>query len=355
MQKKTERQPRLDSDKPKRAFDSKNKESRQGKSSLSEGKHGKLSRSENKQSKTPRSGSKLSRSRPAAEEKRRGQRSIVKSASTLLPYITEMLSERSKSAVKSILKHGQVFVNGKSMTHFDTPLNAGDEVLISHEKGQIEFNHPLLKIVWEDDELIVVDKGEGLLSVSDSPTQERTAYFLLTKYVKKINPRNRIFILHRLDKGTSGLMMFAKNREIQEYLRANWHRMITRRTYVAMIEGVPEKKEDTIVTYLAENSRMKVYCTDPENGKEAISHYNVVKSNTQYSLLEIELETGRKNQIRAQMEYIGHPVAGDPKYSAQTDPAKRLMLHAQRLFFIHPATGMEMRFETRIPKIFNLK
>jgi len=347
MQKKTDRQQKpgklsLSSIKP-------------AKSKLSDSKLSKTSKPESKPNKTTRSGGKPNRLRPETEEKRRGQRSIVKNASSLLPYITEMLSERSKSAVKSILKHGQVYLNGKSVTHFDTPLNVGDEVFISHEKGRVEFNHPHLKIVWEDDELIVVDKAEGLLSVSDTPTQERTAYFLLTQYVKKINPRNKIFILHRLDKGTSGLMMFAKNREIQEYLRSNWHKMITRRSYVAMIEGVPEKKEDTIVTYLAENSRMKVYCTDPENGKEAVSHYTVVKSNDQYSLLEIDLETGRKNQIRAQMEYIGHPVAGDPKYSAKTDPAKRLMLHARRLFFIHPATGMEMRFETRIPKIFNLK
>jgi pseudouridine synthase, RluA family len=319
MQKKTERQPKPGGDKPKRST---------------------------------RQGVKSNRLHPAMEEKRRGQRSMVKSESTLLPYITEMLSERSKSAVKSILKHGQVFVNGSSVTHFDTPLNIGDEVFISHEKGRIEFNHPQLKIVWEDDELIVVDKAEGLLSVSDTPTQERTAYFLLNQYVKKINPRNKIFILHRLDKGTSGLMMFAKNPEIQEYLRSNWHRMITRRSYAALIEGVPEKKKDTIITYLAENSRMKVYCTDPENGKEAISHYTVVKSNTQHTLIELDLETGRKNQIRAQMEYIGHPVAGDPKYGAQTDPAGRLMLHARRLFFIHPATGVEMRFETPMPKKF---
>ena len=287
------------------------------------------------------------------DEKRRGQRSIVKNETTLLPYLIELLSNQSKNSVKSILKNGKVFLNGKSVTHFDTPLSAGDEIFISHEKGKAEFNHPQLKIVWEDEELIVVDKKDGLLSVSDSPTQERTAYFLLTEYVKKIDARNKIFILHRLDKGTSGLMMFAKNRNIQEYLRANWHESITQRSYVALIEGTPERKEDTIVTYLAENSRMKVYCTNPEQGKEAVSHYRVVKSNDRYSLIEVDLETGRKNQIRAQMEYIGHPVAGDPKYSAQTDPAKRLMLHARRLFFIHPATGQELRFETPIPKQFS--
>ena len=286
------------------------------------------------------------------KESQRGQSSIIKNDNTLLPYLLELLNNQSKNSVKSLLKHGQVFVNGRSATHFDTPLTSGDKVFISHEKGRIEFNHPQLKIVWEDDELIVVDKKDGLLSVSDSPTQERTAYFLLNEYVKKINPRNKIFILHRLDKGTSGLMMFAKNRNIQEYLRENWHNMITKRTYVALIEGIPEKKEDTIITYLAENSRMKVYCTDPQNGKEAVSHYHVLKSNADYSLIEVDLETGRKNQIRAQMEYIGYPVAGDPKYGALTDPAGRLMLHAMRLFFIHPATNQEMRFETPIPYKF---
>ena len=305
-----------------------------------------------RQSETKQGGRHNLKGKRQPEENRRGQNSIVKESNTLLPYLIELLSHQSKTSVKALLKHGQVYVNNKPMTHFDTPLSMGDKIFISHEKGRVEFNHPQLKIVWEDDELIVVDKKDGLLSVSDSPTQERTAYFLLTEYVKKINPRNRIFILHRLDKGTSGLMMFAKNRNIQEYLRENWHEMITRRTYVALIEGTPEKKEDTIVTYLAENSRMKVYCTDPQNGKEAVSHYHVLKSNTEYSLIEVDLETGRKNQIRAQMEYIGYPVAGDPKYGALTDPAERLMLHARRLFFIHPATNQEMRFETPIPHKF---
>ena len=286
------------------------------------------------------------------EERPRGQNSIVKNGNTILPYLIELLKHQSKNSVKSLLKHGHITVNGKSVTHFDTPLNVGDNVFISQEKGKIEFNHPLLKIVWEDEELIVVNKKEGLLSVSDSPTQERTAYFLLTQYVKKIDTRNRIFILHRLDKGTSGLMMFAKNRNIQEYLRDNWYESITRRSYIALVEGTPERKEDTIVTYLTENNRMKVYCTDPQNGKEAVSHYRILKSHEEYSLIEVDLETGRKNQIRAQMEYIGHPVAGDPKYGALTDPANRLMLHAKRLFFTHPATGKEMHFEVPVPSQF---
>lgn len=287
------------------------------------------------------------------QNKLRGQRSVITETNTLLPYLLGRLDRQSKSSVKALLRHRQIWVNGTPATHFNTPLNPGDEVLISHEKGRVTFNHPQMKIVWEDDELIVVDKKDGLLSVSDSTAQERTAYFLLSQYVKTIDPRNKIFILHRLDKGTSGLMMFARNKNIQEYLRANWHETITRRTYIAVIEGVPEKNSDTIVTWLAENSRMKVYCTDPQHGKEAVSRYRVLKNNTKYSLIELDLETGRKNQIRAQMEHIGHPVAGDPKYGALTDPAGRLMLHARRLCFRHPATGEEMRFETPVPKLFN--
>lgn len=295
---------------------------------------------------------KISDKRARPEKKIRGQHYVVKNDNTLLSFLLELLNQQSKSSVKSLLKHGQIQVNGKSATHFDTPLTAGDKVFISHEKGRVEFNHPQLTIVWEDDELIVVNKKDGLLSVSNPVSEERSAYSLLSQYVKNADPRNKTFILHRLDKGTSGLMMFAKNKNIQEYLRNNWHEAITRRTYVALIEGTPDKKEDTIVTYLAENSRMKVFCTDPQHGKEAVSHYHVLNNNATYSLIEVDLETGRKNQIRAQMEYIGHPVAGDPKYSAQTDPAGRLMLHARRLSFIHPATGKEMRFEIPIPQQF---
>lgn len=282
----------------------------------------------------------------------RGQRATVKEQAALLPFLFELLNDRSKSAVKSLLKHGQIWVNGKVTTHFDTPLNAGDKVLVSHERNKVAFNSPYLRIVWEDDSFIVIDKKDGLLSISESQKQERTAYALLSDYVRRQDPRNRIFVLHRLDKGTSGLMMFARNKGVQEEMRNNWQEMVTRRTYVAVVEGTPEEKEKTLVSYLTENSRMKVYCTNASQGKKAVMHYRVTKSNARYSLVEFELETGRKNQIRAQMETAGYPIAGDPKYGAQSDPSGRLMLHACRLFFIHPETGREMRFETPAPKSF---
>ena len=282
----------------------------------------------------------------------RGQRLTVSEAATLLPFLFTHVTDRSRSAVKSLLRHGQIWVNGRVTTHFDMPLRPGDTVLVSHERGRPAFNSPYLRIVWEDDSLIVIDKHDGLLSVSDSVAQERTAWAILSAYVREQDPRNRLFVLHRLDRGTSGLMMFARNKGVQEKMRNEWADIVTRRAYVAVVEGVPEPPEDTLRHFLAENSRMKVYCTDPMHGKEAVTHYRVLKAAADSALVEFTLETGRKNQIRAQMEAFGHPIVGDPKYGAQTDPCERLMLHACRLWFIHPITGREMRFETPIPASF---
>lgn len=282
----------------------------------------------------------------------RGRKVTVKEEGTLLPFLFSLLNEQSKSSVKGLLAHGQISVNGKVTSQFDTPLAVGDEVTVSYERGKVEFNNPLLTIVWEDDDLIVVNKKEGLLSVSSTRVKERTAYHLLSEYVKKSDPKNKIFVLHRLDRDTSGLMMFAKNQRVQKELQENWNAAITARTYVAVVEGRPEKDADLIVSNLTENAKMQVYVTAEGGGKEAITRYRLLHSNGAYSLLELDLETGRKNQIRAQMQSIGHSIAGDYKYGAETDPTGRLMLHARRLFFIHPATGEEMRFETRIPDKF---
>lgn len=282
----------------------------------------------------------------------RGRKVVVKEENTLLPFLFQLLNEQSKSSVKALLARGQISVNGKLTAQFDTPLKPGDEVLVSYERGKVEFSNPLLSIVWEDDELIVVNKKEGLLSVSSERVKERTAYHLLSDYVKKSDPANKIFVLHRLDRDTSGLMMFAKNMRMQKELQSNWNSAITARSYVAVVEGRPEKDSDLLISNLTENSRMQVYVTAEGEGKEAITRYRTLSSNGHYTLLELDLETGRKNQIRAQMQSIGNSIAGDDKYGAETDPAGRLMLHARRLFFIHPATGEEMRFETRIPTTF---
>lgn len=280
-----------------------------------------------------------------------GHKVTVKEADTLLPFLLKQHSQQSRSSVKDMLSKGHIYINGEVSTQFNQPLVPGDEVLISPKRGNIEFNNPLLNIIWEDDNLIVVNKKEGLLSVANARVKERTAYHLLSSYVKKSDPRNKIFILHRLDRETSGLMMFAKNPEVQKKLQSDWNNMITKRTYVAVVEGRPEKERDLLISNLTENKNMQVYVTR-ESGKEAITRYHMLRTNGRYSLLELNLETGRKNQIRAQMQSIGHSIAGDFKYGAETDPANRLMLHARSLHFIHPVTGEEMQFDTRIPDRF---
>lgn len=282
----------------------------------------------------------------------REQKVTVRENNTLLPFLFQTLHSQSRTSVKALLGRGHISVNGTVTRQFDTPLAPNDVVGINYGRGKVEFNNPLLNIVWEDDSLIVVNKKEGLLSVATDRVRERTAYHLLSDYVKKSDPRNKIFILHRLDRDTSGLMMFAKNRGVQEKLQSHWNEMITERTYVAVVEGRPKKDRDLITSFLTENAQMQVYVTPTGDGKEAITRYHVLQSNGSYSLLELELETGRKNQIRAQMQSIGHPIAGDNKYGAETDPAGRLMLHARKLYFIHPETGEEMKFETRIPTAF---
>ena len=282
----------------------------------------------------------------------RGRKVVLQEEAVLLPFLFKLLSDQSRSSVKALLAHRQIWVNGKVTTQFDTPLAVGDELVISYERGKPEFNNPLLSIIWEDEDLIVVNKREGLLSVSTARVKESTAYHLLSDYVKKSDPRNKIFVLHRLDRDTSGLMMFAKNIHTQKKLQSDWNQMITERSYVAVVEGQLEKENGLITSYLKENAQMQVYVTSEGDGKEAITRYRVARTNGNYTLVDLDLETGRKNQIRAQMQSIGHPIAGDYKYGAETDPAGRLMLHARKLFFIHPTTGEEMKFETRTPDAF---
>lgn len=281
----------------------------------------------------------------------RGRKVTVKEENTLLPFLFGLLNEQSKSSVKALLAHGQISVNGTVTSQFNTPLAPGDEVLISYERGKVEFNNPLLTIVWEDDDLIVVNKKEGLLSVSSTRVKERTALHLLSEYVKKTDPRNKIFVLHAWTatlRADDVRQESASAKGIAIELELCHHA----RTYVAVVEGRPEKDSDLIVSNLTENAKMQVYVTAEGDGKEAITRYRLLHSNGAYSLLELDLETGRKNQIRAQMQSIGHSIAGDYKYGAETDPTGRLMLHARRLNFIHPVTGEEMHFETRIPDKF---
>ena len=272
----------------------------------------------------------------------------------LMTFLLTKMGGMSRNSVKSLLAHRQVMVNSKISTLFNQLLQPNDLVTVNSGRGNIELKHPKLRIIFEDEYLIVVEKKEGLLTVIAGDSEETTAFSILKNHVKKSSPTNRIYTVHRLDRETSGVIMFAKNREVQQTLQENWHRIITRRIYVALVEGVVEKEEDTIVTWLSENEKsLKIHSSDSDNGgQQAITHYRKVKSNENYSLLEIELETGRKNQIRVHMQGIGHPIVGDKKYGGNTSPINRLGLHARLLAFYHPVTTEIVSFETPVPRSF---
>ncbi|MBN2764828.1 MAG: RluA family pseudouridine synthase [Paludibacteraceae bacterium] len=279
----------------------------------------------------------------------------VTESAELMQFLLAKMGGMSRNSVKSLLSHRQVMVNGKVTTLFNTALKAGDTVLVSSARGNIELTHPKLKIIFEDQYLIVVEKKEGLLTVSTGKSDETTAFSILKNYVKKALPQNRIYVVHRLDRETSGIIMFAKTREIQLALQENWHRVITRRVYVALVEGKVEKPKDTIVTWLTENEKsLKIHSSNVDNGgQQAVTHYRTLKANDRFSLLEVELETGRKNQIRVHMQDIGHPIAGDKKYGSEISPIGRMGLHARVLAFIHPMSLENVTFETQVPKKFS--
>jgi 23S rRNA pseudouridine1911/1915/1917 synthase len=272
----------------------------------------------------------------------------------LMNFLLAKMGGMSRNSVKSLLAHRQIMVNNKVTTPFNLLLQPNDIVTVNSGRGNIELKHPKLRIIFEDEYLIVVEKKEGLLTVTTGNNEETTAFSILKNYVKKSSPQNRIYVVHRLDLETSGVIMFAKTQEVQMILRENWQRIVTHRIYMALVEGKMEKEEDTIASWLTENEKsLKIYSSATDNGgKQAITHYRCVKSNDNYSLLEIQLETGRKNQIRVHMQGIGHPIVGDRKYGSGINPINRLGLHARLLAFYHPVTTQEISFETPVPKIF---
>ena len=272
----------------------------------------------------------------------------------LLVFLFSAMSDRKRTTVKDYLKHRQVMVNGVVTTQFDLDLKPGDHIDINTSREFQTLRNPRLSIVYEDDDIIVVNKGYGLLSVGTDKIKTGTAYAILRDYLKRVDPRNKLFIVHRLDQHTSGLMMFAKNVKAKEAMQHNWNNMVLERRYVCVVEGKLEQPEGEIRSYLAENSQHEVYSTDdPKAGQLAVTRYRTLRSANGYTLVEVQLETGRKNQIRVHMKDLGHPIAGDRKYGAQTSPIHRLALHAMTLRCAHPASRTDMNFSTPIPTPFS--
>lgn len=272
----------------------------------------------------------------------------------LLEFLISVMPQRKRTAIKSLLAHNQVAVNGTPEKQFDTQLRPGQEVKVNLSREFKVFYNRRLKLVYEDDDIIVVNKGYGLLSMGNDKVKEGTAYTILRDYLKWQDPRNKLFIVHRLDRDTSGLMVFTKSIEAKENLQHNWNNMVLSRKYLAVVEGRPDPAEGIVKSYLAENSRYEVYSTDnPDEGQLAITRYRTLKSRNGYSLMEVELDTGRKNQIRVHMKDLGHPITGDRRYGAGSSPIHRMALHAQTLRFVHPITRKDMNFTTPTPISFS--
>ncbi|MBQ7531083.1 MAG: RluA family pseudouridine synthase [Paludibacteraceae bacterium] len=300
---------------------------------------------------------------------------------TLLDLMSAKLGGMTVTSIKQLLRARRVQLNGAISTRGDQALKSGDEVTILSQAGTTTLHHPKLSLVYEDDYLLVVNKKQGLLTVPSNPdSAETTALSILKAYVRRQHPRNNVFVVHRLDRETSGLLVFAKTPQMQEYMRTYWRQLVTKRTYVALAEGILPDKTGTITTWLTEDKRNAMVYSSPvdDGGQKAVTHYEVLGTRAldssakfdgsvpavalgadgqpQLSLVALNLETGRTNQIRVHLASIGHPVVSDRKYGHGNTwaPVDRLCLHARILEFIHPATEQVVHFETPVPKEFKV-
>lgn len=268
----------------------------------------------------------------------------VKEDSYLLDYLINN-TDKSRKQLKAYLKYGNIKVNSKIVTKYDRLIKINDVIEISEAKDKNKNS----VIIYEDKDLIVIDKPAGMLSIASDSDNENTAYKLIMEYLKSINKNNKVFIVHRLDKDTSGILLFAKNEKTKELLQANWENIVIRK-YIGVVEGKVEKESDIIESFLNENNEHNVY--SDKTGKKAITEYKRIKFNNKYSLLDIKIHTGRKNQIRVHMKDINHIIVGDKKYGSNINPIKRMCLHAYYLEIINPINNEKLIFESKVPKEF---
>jgi len=278
----------------------------------------------------------------------------VQTSCQLLDFLLSNVPQ-SRTKVKSILQGRGIRVNGKTVTQFDFLLSPGMKVAVSKSKrNQQSFKNRYVKIVYEDRWLVVIEKQPGILSMAAGHSSLNVKS-VLDDYFKKSHQKCTAHVVHRLDRDTSGLMVYAKDIETEQILEHNWHQIVYDRRYVAVLSGEMEQDEGTIANWLKDNKAYVTYSSPVDNGgKYAVSHFCVLDRTTEHSLVEFKLETGRKNQIRVHAADMGHPVCGDSKYGDGNDPLHRLCLHAWLLCFHHPVTGEPMEFETPVPTPFRL-
>ena len=272
----------------------------------------------------------------------------------LLKFLFATFPSQSRNSVKSLLSSHRVSVNGAPVTQFNYLLTTKDTVIITKNPIRRKLRHNL-PIIFENDELIVINKPSKLLSVPSDTEKGSTAYRMVNDYLQQKDKHNRAFIVHRIDEDTSGVLMFAKNAKIAHLLTDgdNWNTLVSKRGYYAVVEGVMEKPSGTVKSYLKKNSQNMMYSSrKPGDGQLAITHYKVMKTSKDYTLLDVNIDSGRKNQIRVHMGDLGHHIIGDDKYGEPKNPIKRLGLHAYALELKHPVSGKLLKFTAPIPKEF---
>ncbi len=274
---------------------------------------------------------------------------IVEKDGELLDYLYSKL-DMPKKRIKQYLTHGAIFVNNNRTTKYNYKLVPGMNIVIDTDnknKKTLPFD-----ILFEDDHIIVVNKPSGLLTIATNKEKDKTLYHIVREYLVSKDRNARIFIVHRLDKDTSGIVVLAKDEKTKNKLQENWNEYVSLREYIAIVYGQMSKESDRIVQNLKETKTNLVYVSRNDDGKEAITNYKVIKANDNYSELSINIETGRKNQIRVAMASIKHPIVGDKKYGDPKDKESRLFLHANRLKMYYPEIKKELLFETPIPNEF---
>lgn len=272
-------------------------------------------------------------------------RIIVDRNDIIFNYLRDKLTYKSKNNIKSLLKNKCIYVNNVMVDKYDYRVNVGDVIVFNKDRDD-NFN---LKIIYEDDNIIVIDKPSGILTISNNNEKVNTLYRRVSDYLKRYN--KKVFIVHRLDVDTSGVILFAKNQRVQKLYQDNWNSLAKRREYTAIVEGVCDNAGH-IESYLKQTKTLLVYSSKNKDGLFSITDYEKICDNGKYSMLRILISTGRRNQIRCHMHDINHPILGDSRYKAKDNPINRLCLHANRLDIINPITNDIMVFNSDIPKEF---
>ena len=276
----------------------------------------------------------------------------VREENTLMGFLMKQMSGTSRNHVKDLLKGRAITVDRKITTRFDAVLKPGQLVQVRRHKQNIELNNKFVRLIYEDKDLVVIEKQSGILSQGLSPAQY-CVKTVLDEYFHRRQFKCTAHVVHRLDRETSGLMIYAKSTEIQQILEEDWRQIVYDRRYVALVSGRMERDGGVIRSWLHEGPGFKTLSSPTDDGgRESVTYFHTLQAVDDYSLVEFRLETGRKNQIRVHMQQLGHPVAGDQKYGDGRNPLGRLALHAFRLHFYHPRTGQPMEFDTPIPLLF---